>query len=264
MSATNTSLKLSGDRTHARERGRRPGPGRLIAVELRKMVDTRSGFWLPIAVALITLLVAIIASANHGGRAATFTHVLHAVAQPSAFLLPVMGVLLICGEWSQRTTLTTFTLVPNRWRVIGAKLGASLIVSTVACLICLLFTLLFASLLGHHPGGTGSLSWQVLAQSWLFIASGMVMGLAFGAAVLVSAPAIITYLLLPTIWAALTGGISALDGVSRWLSADNTLDPLTQQALSGTQWLHALATFAVWIGIPLVIGIRRIGRGDLD
>ncbi len=245
-------------------RDHRPGLGRLIAVELRKMVNTRSGFWVPIGVALITVAVAIIASANHGGRDGTFTHVLHATVQPAAFLLPVVGVLLICSEWSQRTTLTTFTLVPSRWRVIGAKLGASTIVSTIALVVCLLLTVVCASAFGHAPGGTGSLAWQVIVQSWLFLVSGMVMGLAFGAAILVSAPAIVAYLLLPTIWGAVVGNISALAGVAHWLDASESLGPMTQQAMSATQWAHALATFAVWIGIPIVIGAFRIGRGDLD
>ncbi len=49
-----------------------------MAVELRKMVNTRSGFWVPIGVALLTVLVSIIASSNHGGNDGTFTHVLHA------------------------------------------------------------------------------------------------------------------------------------------------------------------------------------------
>ena len=262
MSTASLSFKEGQHRRTSRDQ--RPGFGRLTAVELRKMVNTRSGFWLPVGVGLVTLLVAVIASTNHGGRSATFGSVLHAVSQPSAFLLPVMGVLLICGEWSQRTTLTTFTLVPSRWRVIGAKLGASLIVATAATAACLLFTLIFAPLLGHHPGGAGSLSWQVIGQTWLFITSGMVMGLAFGAALLLSAPAIIAYLLLPTIWAAVVGNIHALDGVARWLDADNTLGPMTRQIMSGTQWAHALATWAMWIGIPLVVGVWRIGRGDLD
>ena len=156
--------------------------------------------------------MAIIASTNHGGSNGTFAHLLHATTLPGAYLLPVMGVLLICGEWSQRTTLTTFTLVPSRWRVIGAKLGASVIVSTIALVVCLLLTFVFASALGHAPGGTGSLSWQVIAQSWLFLAAGMVMGLAFGAAILVSAPAIVGYLLLPVVWDGVVGGISGLDG----------------------------------------------------
>lgn len=242
----------------------RPGLGRLTAVELRKMVNTRSGFWLPICVAGITLLAAIISSSNHGGSNGTFVHVLHASSLPSAYLLPVMGVLLMCSEWSQRTTLTTFTLVPSRWRVIAAKLGASAIVSTIALVICLLLTVVCASAFGHAPGGTGSLAWQLIAQSWVFLVSGMVMGLAFGAAILLSAPAIVIYLLLPVLWQAIVNNITALDGVARWLSASNTLAPLTERTLNATQWAHALVTFAFWIGIPILVGLARIGRGDLD
>jgi ABC-2 type transport system permease protein len=242
----------------------RPSFGRLTAVELRKMVNTRSGFWVPIAVALLTLLVAIIGSTNHGGTSATFIHIFNISSRPAAFLLPVMGVLLVCGEWSQRTTLTTFTLVPSRSRVIAAKFGASVIVSTIALIVCLLLTVVFASALGHAPGGTGSLPWQVILQGWLELAAGMAMGLAFGAAILVSAPAIVAYLLLPVVWNGIIGGISALDGVARWLDSGDTLNPLTLHALNGTEWAHVAATLAFWIGIPLLIGWFRIGRGDID
>jgi ABC-type transport system involved in multi-copper enzyme maturation permease subunit len=238
--------------------------GRLIAVELRKMVNTRSGFWVPIAVTLLTLLVAIIGSVNHGGTSATFIHIFNISSRPAAFLLPVMGVLLICGEWSQRTTLTTFTLVPNRGRVIAAKFGASVMVSTIALIVCLLCTLLFASALGHAPGGTGSLPWQVILQGWLELGAGMAMGLAFGAAILVSAPAIVAYLLLPVVWNGIVGGFHVLTGLDRWLDSGNTLNPLTLHALNGTQWAHVAATLALWVGIPTLIGWARIGRGDLD
>lgn len=263
MSAT-ASLRSAAGSARQTSRDRRPGTGRLIAVELRKMVNTRAGMWVPIAVAALTALVSIIAASNHGGHEGTFRHVLHAASVPGAFLLPVMGVLLICSEYSQRTTLTTYTLVPNRWRVLWAKLGASLIVSTIAMVACLIFTVLSASVFGHAPGGTGGLPLTIILQAWLFLVSGMVMGMAFGAAILVSAPAIVAYLLLPLVWNGLAGNISWLKTPARWLDSDNTLGPLTQQNLSGTQWAHAAATFALWIGVPLVIGLTRIGRGDLD
>ena len=38
----------------------RPGLGRLVAVELRKMVNTRAGFWLQLATVAITVLVVIV------------------------------------------------------------------------------------------------------------------------------------------------------------------------------------------------------------
>jgi ABC-2 type transport system permease protein len=264
MSAT-TSIKLSGGLPLGRDdRDRRPGLGRLTAVELRKMVDTRSGFWVPIGVAFVTFIVAIIAAANHGGRDGTVAHVFHVATLPATFLLPVMGILLVCGEWSQRTALTTFTLVPSRMRVIVAKVVASLIVSTIALIATLLFTFVCATVFGHAPGGAGGLSWQVILQGWLSLVAGMVMGLAFGAAILVSAPAIVVYLLLPTVWNGVVGSISALDGVARWLNSGDTLAPLTQHALSGTEWAHALVTVVVWIGTPIAIGWWRIGRGDVD
>ena len=38
----------------------RPGLGRLVAVELRKMVNTRAGFWLQLATVAITVLAVIV------------------------------------------------------------------------------------------------------------------------------------------------------------------------------------------------------------
>ena len=263
MSAT-AARATSGRPVRHSTKDTRPGMGRLMAVELRKMVNTRSGFWVPIAVALLMLLVAIIGSTNHGGTSATFIHIFNISSRPAAYLLPIMGVLLVCGEWSQRTTLTTFTLVPSRWRVLGAKFGASVIVSTIALIACLLFTVVFASALGHAPGGTGSLPWQVILQGWVELAAGMLMGLAFGAAILVSAPAIVAYLLLPIVWNGVVGGFQFLSGVAHWLDSGDTLNPLTLHSLSGTEWAHVLATLAFWIGIPMLIGWYRIGRGDID
>ena len=42
-------------------------------------------------------------------------------------LLPVVAILMITGEWSQRSAFTTFTQEPRRIRVVNAKLAASLV-----------------------------------------------------------------------------------------------------------------------------------------
>ena len=44
-----------------------------------------------------------------------------AIGFPMTVILPIIAILAITGEWSQRTGLTTFTLVPHRSRVIAAK-----------------------------------------------------------------------------------------------------------------------------------------------
>ena len=40
----------------------RPGLGRLVAVELRKMFNTRAGFWLQVATVAITVIAVIVRS----------------------------------------------------------------------------------------------------------------------------------------------------------------------------------------------------------
>ena len=100
----------------------RPGLGRLVAVELRKMVDTRAGFWLQVATFAITAIVVIARSVVGDAADHTFASVLEIGLKPAAVLLPVVGILLVTSEWSQRTGMITFALVPVRGRVLGVGL----------------------------------------------------------------------------------------------------------------------------------------------
>ena len=243
---------------------RRPGLGRLTAVELRKMTDTRSGFWLPIGIAAVELVTVLISVLVHHGHDATFRHVFDNSIQPASFLLPVMGILLVCGEFSQRTTLSTFTLVPDRGRVLEAKLAAAVVAALCAFVVCLAFSALFSYALGAPAGGVGGIPGAVLAQAALYLSLTMLMGIAFGAAILISAPAIVANLLIPTVWAALASSIGALATLDRWLDIGTTLSPLSQHPFSGTQWAHALTTVALWMLVPLLVGWVRFRRGDIN
>ena len=107
----------------------RPGLGRLVAVELRKMVDTRAGFWLQVATVALTALAVIVRSVVGDAADHTFAAVLDVGVKPAAVLLPIAGILLVTSEWSQRTGMITFALVPVRSRVLGAKLIASLVLA---------------------------------------------------------------------------------------------------------------------------------------
>ena len=95
----------------------RPGLARLVAVELRKMVNTLAGLWLQITMVALTAAVVIARRVFGEGADHTFAGVLDVGLQPAAVLLPVTGILLVTSEWSQRTGMITFTLVPVRSRV---------------------------------------------------------------------------------------------------------------------------------------------------
>src|SRR5215210_5658638 len=110
----------------------RPALSRLIAVELRKMVDTRAGLWLQLGVVALTVAAVILRSVTGDASDHVFRAELAWALQPAAVLLPVVGILLVTSEWTQRTALATFTLVPQRSRVVVAKLAAGVALSVVA------------------------------------------------------------------------------------------------------------------------------------
>jgi ABC-2 type transport system permease protein len=242
---------------------RRPGFGRLTAVELRKMVDTRAGFWLSLGVAAATAVVALISVLTGTTGTHTLARTLRFALQPAAFLLPVIGILLVTGEFSQRTAMTTLSLVPDRRRVLAAKLSAAVVVALVALVVCLVVSLIATAIGGDGGSATWTLSLAMIPQALVYLAAAMVTGVAFGAALALSAPAIVAYLLLPTIWNALASGIHSLSGVARWLDQSKSLSPMARHLLSATEWTHVLATLALWMMVPLAFGTWRLMRRDI-
>jgi ABC-2 type transport system permease protein len=240
----------------------RPGLGRLVAVELRKMVDTRAGFWLQVAIVALTAVVMITRlmvgdSADHD-----FASVLDAALQPAAVLLPVSGVLLVTSEWSQRTALLTFALVPLRSRVLGAKIVASLILAVATLVMSV--TVIAAGVFIASPGSNAPWSdaAALIGQAAVYLMSGMLIGVAFGAALLASAPALVAYLTLPSACLALLS-LSFFGEFAPWVDIAGALGPMTAEVLNGTQWAHAGTALAIWMLLPLLIGVWRITRRDI-
>ena len=240
----------------------RPGLGRLVAVELRKMVNTRAGFWLQVATVAITVVAVIVRSVVGDAADHTFASVLEVGMQPAAVLLPVVGILLVTSEWSQRTGMITFALVPVRSRVLGAKLLASLVLALAT--LAMSVGVVAAGVLVAAPGVDGT--WADLApligQSAVFLTTGMVVGVAFGAILLASAPAIVVLFTLPFAWMAVAS-LSFFADVAPWLDTARALAPMPMEVMSTTQWAQAGTALALWMLLPLLIGTWRITRREV-
>jgi ABC-2 type transport system permease protein len=216
---------------------RRPGIGRLATVELRKMADTRAGFWLLVTIAL--MIAGIPAVGVIWGEASDqdLDGLFSGAIQVTAVLLPVLGILAVTSEWSQRTGLATFSLVPERERVIAAKIVAAVALTVIAVAVCL------------------------LAAAYELI--GVLVGIAFGLLFLSSALAIVLYFVIPTVWAILGEAISALDSAADWLDLGRTMMPLVEGSISGTEWAHLGVSVAFWVWALLAVGIVRLQRAEL-
>ena len=241
----------------------RPGLGRLVAVELRKMVNTRAGFWLQLATVAITVLVVIVACVDGDAADLTFQSVLNVGLQPAAVLLPVVGILLVTSEWSQRTGMITFVLVPVRSRVLGAKLIASLVLAVA--MLPMSVAVVAAGVLVASPGvdGTWSDAASLIGQSAVYLTAGMITGVALGAILLASAPAIVVLFALPMAWMAVVS-LSFFADVAPWVSTARALSPMQEEVMSATQWAHVGTALALWMLLPLLIGTWRITRREVS
>jgi hypothetical protein len=239
----------------------RPGLGRLVAVELRKIVNTRAGFWMQVATIALTVLVVIVRLAVGDAVDHTFASVLDAAVFPAAVLLPVAGILLVTSEWSQRTGMITFALVPVRSRVLGAKLLASVVLS-VAMLVMAVGVVAAGVLVASPGDGAWSDVAPLIGQSAIYLTGGMLTGVAFGMVLLASAPAIVALFALPIAWTAVAS-LSFFADAAPWLDTRLALGPMPQEVMSTTQWAHAGTALAIWMLLPLLIGTWRIARREV-
>ena len=237
----------------------RPPLPRLAAVELRKSADTRAGFWLLLVIVL--LAAAIVAITLIWGEQAdqSLTPMFRATIEVTSLIVPVLGILLVTGEWSQRTGLNTFALVPQRERIVVAKVIGAAVLTLCAVVACLLV----ATGGNAIAGGGWELTLGTLGRLTLYQLIGVLGGVAFGLAFMSSALAIVMYFVIPIGWSILGETISALDKPADWLDLSRPLTTLAEGGMSGTDWAQLGTASAVWVGVVLAIGLLRLRRTEL-
>ncbi|MDN5765880.1 MAG: ABC transporter permease [Humibacillus sp.] len=248
--------------------GERPTTGipfsRLTRVELRKQLDTRAGRWLIIAIGLVIATALAINFFTNGGQH-SFEDYLSATMLPTAIILPVIGILAVTSEWSQRTGLVTFALEPRRTRVAMAKLVSAVLIGIAAFVLAFALAALVhqAAITFRGINGDWSVGGLVVLGAGLYVLLGLMQGVAFGALFRNTPAAIVVYFVLPTVWGILGGLISWLDTPSQWLDMNRTMQPLFSGSMSGEQWAQLGTSVAVWIVVPLVVGILLLRRAEV-
>jgi ABC-2 type transport system permease protein len=243
-------------------RDRRPSLVALARVELRKMYDTRAGFWLLLSGLLLALGTAALSVFTGHDRDHTLSDTLNNTTQALNVLVPIVGILLVTSEWSQRTAQVTFTLVPHRGRVLSAKLLAAAALAAGAFLAALAMSALGVAINPSGLDGTWSIGASLFTQILLFDIISMLVGVAFGAAFLLSAPAIVASFVL-TLGYSVVVHLLGLDGLADWTDQTEALAPLTDHGLSATEWARVGTTLLLWLVLPLTIGAWRFLRGEI-
>lgn len=242
---------------------------RLVAVEARKSFDTRAGFWLLASIGITAVLAttAVILWAPQDDL--TYATFGAAIGIPMAVILPMIAILSVTSEWSQRTGLTSFTLVPHRGRVIAAK--AVVAVSTAVVSMVGAFAIgAVGNVVGTAIAGT-DLVWDMGLDDFLYIVGGntlgLMMGFMLGVLVRSSAGAIVAYfvysLVLPPLAELLSATQSWFSDVRPWVDFSYTQGGLFEGGFTGEQWANLAVSGGLWLVAPLAVGLVLLLRSEV-
>lgn len=232
----------------------------LIAVELRKMTDTRSGRW--ILASILGLVVFLLAwKLSQSELSVSFENYGGAVGNTIAFLVPVVGLLAMTSEWTQRTALTTFTLTPRRLPVIAAKYVAAIMLSTAMLAIGLVLTFAATALGGLlHGDASYADAGDVLRGFSVIVLAQVTMAAAFGALAAQTPVAILAFYVAPTAWAAAAEEL--LGDLAPWLDVFGAYSRLSSHE-PFDELAKTLTAIAVWVVLPSVLGLLRSVRREV-
>ena len=270
MTATIVSPASTTEAAPVRRAARPIPTTRLVKVELRKMFNTRSGFWMLVSIGVLSVIATGAVIIFAPDSAVTYESLATAIGFPMSVILPMIAILAVTSEWSQRSGLTTFTLVPSRGRVIGAKAIATLLVGlgsmAVAFAVGALGNVAGSALAGVDTVWDISLS--MAPQMVLGNLVGMAIGFTLGVVLRNSAAAIVGYfvvsLVMPGILVLLAQVRSWFEDLQPWIDWNETQVALFEGATNtGEEWAMLGSTTMIWIVIPLVVGLLSLRRSEV-
>ena len=263
-----TTIALSSTTT-VREAPARIPTSRIVGVELRKMFDTRAGFWMMTSVVVLAVIATGAVILFAPDRELTYNNFSAAIGVPMAVILPMIAALSVTSEWTQRSGLTTFTLVPNRGRVIGAKTVAALLVG-VASMVVAFSVGALGNVLGTTIAGT-DLVWDISVSHVLTIVLanilGMLLGFTLGALIRNSAGAVVTYLVysfvMPPVLGLLGSSQQWFRDLQPWVDFNFSQSHLFDGEMSGERWAQLGTATSLWLILPLAVGLLMMRRSEV-
>lgn len=259
----------------------RPGVpfGRLVKVELRKMTDTRAGRTLVIVTAalmVLTVAILLLVAAKNDDFDATASDFAGVLQFVSLLIVPVFAIMITTSEWNQRTHLTTFTLEPQRSRIITAKLVAVLVFSVATLVLAVAAGAIgnaATSLFDFDPVwnfGLDDLAWSLFLQLALIL-SAFALGLALlntaaAVAVFYVSAIMLRFIVYPILFGVMDSFLDIapyLDVFFGFAVAQGGED-LDGGDISGlARFAPMIVSTLLWVVVPGVIGWLRANRSEL-
>lgn len=243
--------------THVRNsRDRQVGFARLVAFEVRKLVDTRSSLaiFAVLAVVAVALVVGLAVVGSGQGTPVTFASLAGSIGLFTALAMPLIGILGMTSDTAYRTTLVYYPLLRGRTAQFWAKvLAAAVLALALQVFVFLLSAVVAAALAGAGPGAAGAFDGvgQELATGLASCLLSTMFGVALAAAIRRTALAIVAVILVSLVGNGLI--LTLLPDASGYLSTITALGALIGGPDAPTA-LEVVSSLTLWYLLPLGIG----------
>jgi hypothetical protein len=239
---------------------------RSFPAEFRKLFNTRALRWFYVAVIALSLaacaayLTLMLQPAMQTAQLAT-ADLLQTLGEPVKIFSPLLGILVMAGDWNSRDISTVFLLKPKRRAVFFAKLACAILMEALLLVVVLGLALIagwgacFATGLPLVNDQAALLS--VGARLGVEGGFGLLAGAAIASALLNAIAAAVVAVLQPQVIETALGYLP--NGLGSWLQQAS----VTDAALNGADPAKAATAAAFWIAIPLLIGFIRNQRRDV-
>lgn len=231
---------------------RQVGFTRLVAVEIRKLVDTRSSLaiFAILAFVALALVVGLAVISTNQGTPVTFTSLAGSIGLFTTLAMPLIGIMGMTSDTAHRTTLVYYPLLRGRAGQFWAKVLAAALLAAALQFFVFLLSAVVAAALGGGAGAfdrAGQELWDGLASCLL----STMFGVAIAAAIRRTALAITTVILVSLVGNGLI--LSLLPDASGYLSTITAVGALLGGPGAPTA-LEVVSSLTLWYLVPLGIG----------
>lgn len=234
----------------------------LARVETRKILDTSSGRGVLVCVVALAVMVSIWQLFTLDQEQLSVPMYVMGPVQMVCMITPLIGLMTMTSEFTQRTALSTFTLAPWRLRVLWAKAIAATAVSIVATVVSIAIAMVGAWASNAITDTTAMYDGIGDTIRGLLLTSILtsILGLAIGALVPQTAIAASIYFIAPVAFSVLAAAV--LKDAAPWFDIFAAFDRLGGDE-PFVELAQTVTSLSLWVVIPAALGATRAVRREI-
>ena len=229
---------------------------KVVIAEHLKVIKTRSSRSVLVTTFILTLIMFAISLIRFKTDMMWYRP-FQGISSPVSTLLAIVFILLITDEYSKGTGLITYILIPQREKVIKAKLTVCVIYTLLGLVMNLILTLISVLISSRLYGF--NITWTTNLVDLITLVMPTLVNVFFGFAIALlcqeNTVALGMFILIPPVTVVATQ-IPAIGVYAKWISLEHASSIFIAGQTSVTQ-LQIMTSIFFWIVLPFLYGNKK-------